>query len=87
MTNDGNSLCIYCGNQTKRVRRGEHILPKAIGGALCIKEESNRTVCARVHASKLGLVFRAFSVEGLTKSVQKPTPSNEKPLGFSNLDA
>lgn len=29
--------CIYCGRDTRRVRQGEHIIPKAVGGALTIK--------------------------------------------------
>ena len=32
-------ICIYCGNNVRKVRRGkgEHIIPKIIGGALAIK--------------------------------------------------
>ena len=32
--------CIYCGGNVGKVRKGEHIVPEAIGGALSI-----RTVC------------------------------------------
>jgi hypothetical protein len=37
--------CIYCGGQATRIHHSEHILPKAIGGALTIKEKSGRVVC------------------------------------------
>jgi hypothetical protein len=33
-------LCIYCGNPVGKVKKGEHIIPEAIGGAGAIK-----TVC------------------------------------------
>lgn len=42
-TND--RLCIYCGGKARRVRKGEHIVPKAIDGALTIAETSGRLVC------------------------------------------
>lgn len=32
------SLCIYCGQELKKVRRGEHIVPEAIGGVLTISD-------------------------------------------------
>lgn len=35
-------VCIYCGQNVGRVRKGEHIIPEAIGGALTIKN-----VCGR----------------------------------------
>lgn len=31
------SCCIYCGARLRRVRRGEHVVPEAIGGTLTIK--------------------------------------------------
>jgi hypothetical protein len=37
--------CIYCGGVATRLRKSEHILPKALGGALTIREVSNRVVC------------------------------------------
>ena len=34
--------CIYCGNRVGRVKKGEHIIPKAIGGARTIKNVCDR---------------------------------------------
>lgn len=39
--------CLYCGSPTKRGRRGEHLIPEAIGGALTLNDVSDRVVCAR----------------------------------------
>ncbi len=38
MASPKSSDCIYCGRKVRRVRKGkgEHIIPKALGGALCI---------------------------------------------------
>lgn len=40
-----NRLCLYCGKPTKRGRKGEHIVPEAIGGALTLNDVSARAVC------------------------------------------
>lgn len=37
--------CIYCGKPASRLRKGEHIIPESIGGALTIGELSDRAVC------------------------------------------
>ena len=31
-------LCLYCGNPTGKVRKGEHLIPDAIGGTLATKD-------------------------------------------------
>jgi hypothetical protein len=38
--------CIYCGHEVRKVKQGEHIVPKAVGGALTIK-----TVCEKCNNS------------------------------------
>src|SRR5262245_28678473 len=54
------SPCIYCGLPTKRVRKGkgEHILPKAIGGALYISDKSDRVVCEKCNNGVLSQLDR-----------------------------
>ena len=38
--------CIYCGGEALKVRKGEHIIPKAIGGRRTISDFcKGRTVC------------------------------------------
>jgi hypothetical protein len=32
--------CIYCGEPIRKLKRGEHVIPEAIGGTRCLK-----TVC------------------------------------------
>ncbi len=39
--------CIYCGKPAARVDEGEHIIPKAIGGARTILDYAERYVCGR----------------------------------------
>ena len=34
--------CVYCGERVGRVKKGEHIIPEAIGGARTIKNVCNR---------------------------------------------
>lgn len=46
-------LCLYCGAPTKRGRRGEHIVPEAIGGALTLNHVSNRVVCSKCNSGVL----------------------------------
>ena len=40
-------VCIYCGEPAAGLRKSEHVLPEAIGGALTIKEACGRVVCHR----------------------------------------
>lgn len=37
--------CMYCGTLTKKTGEGEHIVPKAIGGARTLNDSSDRAVC------------------------------------------
>jgi HNH endonuclease len=39
--------CVYCSRLTKPLRRGEHILAEAIGGALTLGKVSEKVVCER----------------------------------------
>lgn len=39
---EASRLCIYCGGEIKNVKKGEHIVPKALGCSLAIK-----TVCGK----------------------------------------
>ncbi len=38
-------ICLYCGGHAKRGKRGEHVIPEAIGGALTLNDVPNRSVC------------------------------------------
>jgi hypothetical protein len=38
--------CVYCGKPVRKTGRGEHIVPKVIGGALTIADVSDRVVCS-----------------------------------------
>jgi len=46
-------VCLYCGEPTKRGRKGEHVVPAAIGGALTLNDVSNRAVCPKCNAGVL----------------------------------
>jgi HNH endonuclease len=45
--------CMYCGELTKRGRRGEHVLPEAIGGALTLLDVSDNVVCTKCNTGFL----------------------------------
>lgn len=45
--------CIYCGEPTRRGRKGEHIVPEAIGGALTLNDVPNRAVCPKCNSGVL----------------------------------
>lgn len=40
-------FCIYCGQKTKKGRRGEHIVPEMIGGKKTLNDVGNRPVCGK----------------------------------------
>jgi hypothetical protein len=47
-------LCLYCGEPTKKGRKGEHIVPEAIGGALTLNDRpTNRVVCSKCNSGVL----------------------------------
>jgi hypothetical protein len=46
-------ICLYCGQPTKRGRKGEHIVPEAVGGALTLNDVSNRAVCPTCNSGTL----------------------------------
>jgi hypothetical protein len=50
--------CMYCGNPTKRGGKGEHIVPKAIGGALTLNDTSDKRVCPGCNSGVLSEVDR-----------------------------
>jgi hypothetical protein len=50
--------CLYCGRATRRFRKGEHIIPKAIGGGRYIADESERTVCEPCNNGLLSVLDR-----------------------------
>ncbi len=45
--------CLYCGTPTKRGRKGEHIVPEAIGGSLTLNDVSDRVVCPACNSGVL----------------------------------
>lgn len=59
--------CIYCGGNVGRVRKGEHVIPAAIGGALTIK-----TVCQACNNS-----FSRIDEELCSRSVLSMVASQE----------
>jgi hypothetical protein len=48
--------CIYCGNKTTKERKGEHIIPEAIGGRLTLKETSGKSVCTSCNNGVLSVL-------------------------------
>lgn len=46
-------LCMYCGEPTKKGRKGEHIVPEAIGGTLTLNDVSKRVVCPKCNCGVL----------------------------------
>jgi hypothetical protein len=48
--------CIYCGGDVKKERRGEHIVPEAIGGELTLKEKAGKSVCGRCNNEELSVL-------------------------------
>ena len=50
-------MCIYCGKPVGRVRKGEHIVPEALGGKATIK-----TVCAKCN-NAVSLLDKEFASE------------------------
>lgn len=72
------SLCIYCGQcPTKRIRKGEHILQAAIGGALTITEKSGRAVCHECNNGVLSLLDRELCGRSLLSAVASQELSAE----------
>lgn len=53
METTGKRLCLYCGNATGKVRRGEHLVPNAIGGTIATKD-----VCPRCNNDILSDIDR-----------------------------
>jgi hypothetical protein len=39
--------CLYCGQPTKRGKKGEHIVQETLGGALTLRDVSDRVVCPK----------------------------------------
>lgn len=50
--------CIYCGGEVAKERRGEHIVPEAIGGECTLKEVAGKSVCARCNNGVLSILDR-----------------------------
>jgi HNH endonuclease len=50
--------CIYCGGNVANERRGEHIVPEAIGGECTLKEVSGKSVCGRCNNGVLSNLDR-----------------------------
>jgi HNH endonuclease len=48
--------CIYCGGEVTKERRGEHIVPEAIGGKCTLKEVAGKSVCARCNNGVLSIL-------------------------------
>jgi HNH endonuclease len=46
VTHSNNRVCVYCGGAVHKVRKGEHIIPVALGGKRTISDScKDRTVC------------------------------------------
>ena len=45
--------CLYCGEPTKRGKKGEHVIPEAIGGAFTLNDVPDRSVCPRCNSGIL----------------------------------
>ena len=56
------SQCIYCGREARKVRRGEHIIPDALGGCPTISEVcKGRSVCNQCNNEVLSDLDRELS--------------------------
>ncbi len=51
-------ICLYCGAPSKRGKKGEHVVPDAIGGALTLNDVPNRTVCQKCNSGVLSHLDR-----------------------------
>jgi len=49
-------LCIYCGGIVSKERRGEHLVPEAIGGEVTLKEIAGKSVCSRCNNGILSVL-------------------------------
>ncbi len=53
VTSSTKRICLYCGEPTRRGRKGERIVPKAIGGARTLNELPDRAVCPACNSGVL----------------------------------
>ena len=51
-------ICLYCGKATTRGRKGEHVVPETIGGALTLNDVPDRPVCTRCNSGVLSELDR-----------------------------
>ena len=51
-------FCIYCGGNVVKERRGEHIVPEAIGGDCTLKEVAGKSVCGQCNNGVLSILDR-----------------------------
>jgi hypothetical protein len=54
----GRRPCLYCATPTNRGKKGEHILPEAIGGALTLNDVSDYAVCPPCNNGPLSQIDR-----------------------------
>jgi hypothetical protein len=69
VTPDAKRRCLYCGKPTKRGRKGEHIVPEAIGGALTLNDISDRVVCPGCNSGVLSLLDRELCSRSFLSAV------------------
>lgn len=50
--------CMYCGEATRKGKKGEHIIPEAIGGSLTLNDISDRAVCSPCNSGVLSHLDR-----------------------------
>jgi hypothetical protein len=60
---------MYCGEETKRGRRGEHIVPEAIGGGLTLLDVSDNVVCPSCNNGFLSQLDRELCSRSLLSAV------------------
>ncbi len=53
-------ICIYCGGAVTKERKGEHLVPHAIGGELTLKEIAGKSVCPRCNNGVLSVLDTAL---------------------------
>ena len=52
-------LCLYCGQPTKKGKKGEHVLPAGLGGCLTLNDRpTGRVVCAHCNNGVLSRIDR-----------------------------
>lgn len=76
--------CIYCGKPAKRIRKSEHILPVAIGGALTIPDVSEQQIDDQIFEQQKGFV-RDMGLDKWLEMIERWSDESDDKGGWENL--